>query len=375
MILLLSLVNSIALSSYLVCMTGKAKGKGKAKPKAPPPSAKGQPPPAMGPPPPAKGGGAKPKGPPPGKRPPPGKPQGPPPKAKKSSPPGPPAPSPAALTNGQTTYIMNHFRYHGKAGSAYGKACAEALVTFQDLGGQRRKEFYEQFMSEKGDKDATKLKGLTHSFTAVQESTHRDTQMSRQKWVTVTQMMQEFGLQLGNFPTVQAGCEWAHNKWKKNAAKHGTAESHPPRMDEDEAIDSTYFYIFDDGLQNADEEKTGEQWTSWKDYGKMNKAALQDMARGTGSAGSQGPNVKIENQEYRDMFDKKEELRMGGPIRPATSTHCLDLLLPLFPLAPPPSLPVHLPAPPQAESNRPAEAAEGHEGVAAQLRCEGEERS
>ena len=336
MILLLSLVNSVALTSYLVCAAGKAKGKSKGK--VPPPPAKGPPPPAKGQPPPAKAGGGKPKGPPPGKRPPPGKPQGPPPKAKKSAPPDPPPPCAGSLTNGQSTYIMNHLRYNSKAGptaSEYGKACAQALLTFKGLGEQRRKEFYETFMSDKGEKDANKLKGLTHSFTAVHESSHRDTQLGRQKWVTVTQMMQEFGLQLGNFPTVQDGCDWAHNKWKNNALNHGTAESHPPQMDEDEVIDSMYFYVFDDGLQNAGVEKRGEQWGSYKDYGKTNEGALQDMARGSAAAGSGGSDVKIENQECRDMAEKKEELRTGGQILPATSRHCPSLLLPRSPLASP----------------------------------------
>ena len=331
MLLLITFMNSVALkvalTSVLVCVAGtaKAKGKAKGKPKGPPPEKSPLPAKAAG----------KPKGPPPGKGPAgdaaTGKAAGPPPKAKKSAPP----PQPEPLTNQQATYIMNHLRYHGKDGNAtneYGKACAVALKTFKGLGEHKRKEFYDHFMNEKGEKDPKKLKGLTHSFTAVHESSNTDKKKSRQTWVTVTQLMQEFGLNLSNFASVQLGCEWAHNKWRKNAEKHKTAESHPPQMDTEELIDSTYFFVFDDGLQSADEEKTGSQWASFKDYGKANKGALEDMARGSAAAGPGGVDVKIENQEYRDMSGKKDDLRMGTQFLLATSRHCPSLLLPRSPL-------------------------------------------
>eukprot|EP00959_Pyramimonas_sp_CCMP1952_P185974 3888508-Pyramimonas_sp.AAC.1 len=72
--------------------------------------------------------------------------------------------------------------------------------------------------------------------------------------------MQEFGVNRGNCPTASAGCDWARNKWRENAEKHKTAGSHPPQMDAEEIIDSLYFYVFDDGLQTAAEDRRGEQW-------------------------------------------------------------------------------------------------------------------
>eukprot|EP00959_Pyramimonas_sp_CCMP1952_P118404 2475907-Pyramimonas_sp.AAC.1 len=64
---------------------------------------------------------------------------------------------------------------------------------------------------KKGEKDAKRLKGLTHSFAAVHESSKKESANSRQTWVTVAQLMQEFGVNLGNFPTASAGCDWARN--------------------------------------------------------------------------------------------------------------------------------------------------------------------
>ncbi|CAK0895738.1 unnamed protein product [Prorocentrum cordatum] len=204
---------------------------------------------------------------------------------------------------------MNHLRYNAKDGNAqsdYGKKRSIPLAIFKQLGEQKRKEFYDAFMTEKekGEKDAKKLKGLAHSFTAVHESSKKESTNSRQKWVIVTQLMQEFGVNLGNFPTVSAGRDGARNKWRKNAEKHKTAGSHPPQIDAEEIIDSLYSYVFDDGLQTAAEEGTGEQWASYKDYGKTSKGALEDMARGSASAGQGGGDAEFALQ--RQQKDMKE---------------------------------------------------------------------
>ncbi|CAK0833804.1 unnamed protein product [Prorocentrum cordatum] len=226
--------------------------------------------------------------------------KGPPPKTKRT----PPPPPPDSLANAQTTHLMNHLRHNAKDGNAQsdcGKERIIALATFKQLGERMRKESYDAFMTdnEKGEKDAKRLKGLTHSFAAVHESSKQGPTNSGQKWVTVAQLTQEFGVNLGSFPTVSAGCDWARNKWRRNAEKHKTAEPHPPQMDTEEVIESLYFYVFDDGLQTAAEERTGEQWASHKDYGKTSKIALEDMSRGSASAGQGGGDVKIENQELK----------------------------------------------------------------------------
>ncbi len=296
MMMLLAVANSLLLTSVLCSMAPKGKAQGKAKGKAGKTKAPGPPPEKTQP---AK---AKAEGDPPGA-----------PAAKKSAP---PTPAPLVkLDNKQNTYIRNHFMYWGsnKQDTEYGKECKAALATFDELCGQKRKEFYEQWMEEKGNgKDAKALKGLVKNFSTVAETEQKSSAKGRQKWVTVTQLMQEFGLSLKDFPTLEAGCTWASNKWMKNAKRFCTQESHPPKIDDDEALDTEYFYLFDDGTAHEKSSSSTESWKAEKDMTRGAKNALEDTRLAAALVDT--PGVKIENQNYVDMSTAKDELRRSWAI-------------------------------------------------------------
>ena len=239
------------------------------------------------------------------------------PAAKKSAP-SPPDPAPEdkqtdKLNQGQLTHFRNHLAYHArsKPDSDYGKACTTALATWREMSGGKRKEFYEKWGKDDGKRDAKALKNLTQGFTATTESTNSNQFKHRQKWVTVTQMMQEWGLSMRDFSTPEQGYAWAERKWLKNADAHKTKESHPPRRDEEMPMDTEYFMIIDDGMADVHEDKNGEQWNAWTNIAKnKGKQILLDLNQAASSDGQSG--VKVENADYADMVVAKEDLRPGG---------------------------------------------------------------